>query len=94
MEILDLIKNYWSILIFVISSFIAIIKIYKDYREATKCVLRNDILQIYDKCKTDKQITKYQLETYTFSRDLYFRLKGDGFVHRIDNEIMNYKIID
>ena len=34
--------------------------------EATKCSLRNDILEIYDRCKDSKKITKWQLESIRF----------------------------
>lgn len=84
------IKEYWTqiVFLFVVLGFI------KAFVEATKCSLRNDMLMIWDLCKDKKQITKYQLETFMASRDLYYKLKGDGFVHAIDEKIQTFEIID
>lgn len=84
------IKEYWTqiVFLFVVLGFI------KAFIEATKCSLRNDMLMIWDLCKDKKQITKYQLETFMASRDLYYKLNGDGFVHAIDEKIQNFEIID
>lgn len=90
MEILKYIKEYWTQIVF----FISMLLIVKAFVEATKCSLRNDMLMIWDLCKDKKQITKYQLETFMASRDLYFKLKGDGFVHTIDEKIQEFEIID
>lgn len=55
MTILQFIKEYWVQIIFlsgVIGSFLAFIK---NYREATKCSLRNDILSFYILHKEEKK---------------------------------------
>lgn len=94
MKVIDLVKDYWVQIVFlagIIGSFLTLLK---SYREATKCSLRNDMLEIWDKCKDKKQITRYQLESFIESRDLYFRLKGDGFIHRIDDIIKTFEVID
>lgn len=87
---MSIIKEYWTqlVFLFVVLGFI------KAFIEATKCSLRNDMLMIWDLCKDKKQITKYQLETFMASRDLYYKLKGDGFVHAIDEKIQTFEIID
>lgn len=90
MEILKWLKEYWTQLVF----FTSMIMIVKSYIEATKCSLRNDILEIWDRCKDTQTITTFQLESYTNSRDLYFKLRGDGFVHSLDEKIMKFKIKD
>lgn len=90
MEIMKYIKEYWTQIIF----FIGMIGILKAFIEATKCSLRNDMLIIWDNCKDKKQITKYQLESFMESRDLYYKLKGDGFIHAIDNKIQKFEVID
>lgn len=84
------IKEYWTQIVF----FVSMLGIVKAFIEATKCSLRNDMLMIWDLCKDKKQITKYQLETFMASRDLYYKLKGDGFVHAIDEKIQTFEIID
>ena len=90
MEIMKYIKEYWTQIIF----FISMIGILKAFIEATKCSLRNDMLIIWDNCKDKKQITKYQLESFMESRDLYYKLKGDGFIHAIDSKIQKFEVID
>lgn len=90
MEILKFLKEYWTQTIF----FVGMLTIAKSYLEATKCSLRNDILEIWDRCKDSQTITQFQLESYTNSRDLYFKLKGDGFVHALDEKIMKFKVKD
>ena len=90
MQVLKFLKEYWTQIMF----FISMLLIVKSYIEATKCSLRNDILTIWDRCKDTQTITQFQLESYTNSRDLYFKLKGDGFVHALDEKIMKFKIKD
>ena len=94
MKILNIIRENWAQIVFlcgIISTFIMQIRI---SREATKCSLRNDILEIWDKCKNTKTITKFQLDSYIESRDLYYKLKGVGFIHTLDKKIMTFKILD
>lgn len=90
MQVLKFLKEYWTQIMF----FVSMLLIVKSYIEATKCSLRNDILTIWDRCKDTQTITQFQLESYTNSRDLYFKLKGDGFVHALDEKIMKFKIKD
>ncbi len=94
MKTIDFIKDYWVQIVFLVGVIGGFIKILKSCREAIKCSLRNDMLEIWDKCKDKKQITRYQLESFVESRDLYFKLKGDGFIHRIDDIIKTFAIID
>jgi peptidoglycan hydrolase CwlO-like protein len=56
--------------------------------------LRNDILDIYDRCKDSKQITLYQLESIKFSYELYKKLKGNSFVEEIVKRVEQFEIID
>lgn len=88
------ISEYWTQILFVIGLITSVIAIIKNNNEAVKCSLRNDMLEIWDKCKDKKQITKYQLESFTTSRDLYYKKNGDGFIHAIDSKIMTFEIID
>ena len=90
-NILEFIKDYWVQIVFlfgVISAFVVQIKASK---EATKCSLRNDILDIYERCKPTKTITLYQLEAMELSFGLYSKLKGNGFVKAIVEEMRSFK---
>lgn len=88
------VKEYWVQLLFLMSILGTLISFIVAMIGATKCTLRNDILEIWDRCKDKQEITRYQLESYISSRDLYFKLKGDGFVHQLDKRIMDFKIVD
>lgn len=62
--------------------------------EATKCSLRNDILEIYDRCKDTKKITKWQLESIEYSYKQYKMLKGNSFVETLVEKVEDFEIID
>ena len=93
MKILEFIKNYWTQILFIITIVTGYIKLFMANREATKCSLRNDILQIYSECKDNKEITLYQLQAIEMSYTLYKKLKGNSFVDDILKEIKDYKKI-
>lgn len=93
MNIIDFIQQYWSLIMFVGALLLAIIKIILWTFEGVKCSLRNDILQIYDNCRKDKKISKYDLEAIELSSRLYFKLKGNSFVRDIVNEVKTFEII-
>lgn len=94
MEILKFIKEYWAIITFLIGLAVPIFLYIKSSIEATKCSLRNDILQIYDSCKDDKQITHYQLEAIQHSAEIYFKLKGNSFVKDLMHRVEQFELID
>ena len=94
MKTIKFVCDYWTQIIFIIGLIGSVIAIVRNNNEAVKCSLRNDMLEIWDKCKDSKQITKYQLESFTNSRDLYYKKKGDGFIHNIDEKIKTFEIID
>ena len=52
------------------------------------------MLDIWDKCKDIKQITKYQLQSFEYSYDLYKKLKGNSFIDEIKERIKEFKIVD
>ena len=87
MKILNFLKDYWTQIVF----FAAIIFFIINWIRATKCSLRNDILQIYDQCKDSKEISLYQLEAISLSYSLYKKLKGNSFVEAIYKEVQNFK---
>jgi hypothetical protein len=94
MDILKFIKEYWVQILFGLGLIGSVYAIIKNNNEAVKCSLRNDMLEIWDKCKDTKTITKYQLESFMTSRDLYYKKKGDGFIHTIDSKIQTFEVKD
>ena len=94
MEILKFLKEYWVIITFFVAEIGALIVFVKSIQNGTRCSLRNDILDIYDRCKDSKQITLYQLESIKFSYELYKKLKGNSFVEEIVKRVEQFEIID
>ena len=88
---IDFIKNYWTQILFLIGLITGFVEMKKASKEATKCSLRNDILQIYTNCKEKQEITLYELEAISLSYELYKKLKGNSFVDSIYKEIQTYK---
>lgn len=91
---LEIIRLYWVQISFALGMVIALIKVCRFSVEGIKCSLRNDILSIYDRCKTDKKITHYQLESLKYSAQLYFKLKGNSFVKDIVHRAEEFELID
>ena len=94
MEIIQFIKEYWVMITFFIGEIVALLLFAKYVVEAVKCLLRNDILGIYDRCKDTKQITRYQLQSVHLSYTIYKKLKGNSFIDEIMEEIKDFEIID
>lgn len=94
MKILGFIKDYWIQITFLCGIIWFIIENIKSVFEALKCSLRNDILDIYDRCKNNKQITHYQLESIEYSFTIYTRLRGNSFVKEVVEKVHNFELID
>lgn len=94
MEILKFIKEYWVIIVFFIGEIGVVWAFIKSIREGIKCSLRNDILDIYDRCKEKQEITRYQLQSIKYSYAIYKKLKGNSFVDEIVKKVDKFKEID
>lgn len=94
MEILDFLKNYWVLITFFIGEIGALVAFATVILKILKCSLRNDMLDIWDKCKDTKQITRYQLQSFLYSYDLYKWLKGNSFIDEIKERIEKFEVTD
>lgn len=94
METIKFMKDYWALIIFFGGLIIGFIAFIKAMIESTKCSLRNDILEIYDRCKDDKKITHYQLQSIQYSAELYFKLKGNSFIKDIVERVKHFELVD
>lgn len=94
MALINFIKDYWVQIVFICTFIMTIYKFEKAMLEATKCSLRNDILEIYDRCKDTKKITKWQLESIEYSYKQYKMLKGNSFVETLVEKVEDFEIID
>ncbi len=94
MWILDFLKEYWVVISFFVGEIAILCGFMMAMVNAVKCVLRNDILDIYDRCKESKEITRYQLQSIRYSYDLYKKLKGNSFVDEIIERVHGFKEVD
>lgn len=94
MEIINFLKEYWVLISFFIGELGALIIFAKFILAGIKCSLRNDILDIYDRCKDKKQITHYQLESIQYSYTIYKKLKGNSFVEDIVKRVQKFELVD
>lgn len=93
MIILDFLKQYWVLITFFVGEIGALIIFARYIIDAVKCLLRNDILAIYDKCKENKKITRYQRQSVHLSYSIYKKLKGNSFVDEIMEEIKGFDML-
>ena len=94
MEVMNFIKEYWVLITFFIGEISIVWAFVQNIRKGIKCSLRNDILDIYDRCKDKREITHYQLQSIKYSYDVYKKLKGNSFVDEIVHKINDFEIID
>ena len=92
MELINFLKEYWVLITFFLGEIGALVIFAKYIIDAIKCLLRNDILNIYDKCKDSKKITRYQLQSVHLSYSIYKKLKGNSFIDEIMGEIKEFEI--
>lgn len=93
-EILNFLKEYWVLITFFFGEIAVVWAFVNNIKKGLKCSLRNDILDIYDRCKDTKQITHYQLQSVKYSYDVYKKFKGNSFVDEIVNKINDFEIVD
>lgn len=94
MEIISFIKEYWVLIAFFVGEIGVVWAFIQSIREGIKCSLRNDILDIYDRCKETQEITRYQLLSIKQSYDVYKKFKGNSFVKDIVDKVNTFKVID
>lgn len=95
MQILEFIKSYWVMLTFLCGVLGSLFMFVFYMIQATKCSLRNDILDIFDRAvERGNKITHYELEAITHSAEIYFKLKGNSFVKTITEKVKKFEIID
>lgn len=94
MEVINFIKEYWAFVAFFAGEVGVVWGFIKSIRKGIKCTLRNDILDIFDRCKDKQEITHYQLQSIKYSYDVYKKLKGNSFVDDIVEKVNNFNIVD
>lgn len=94
MAVINFIKEYWVLIIFFAGEIGVVWGFIRAIRKGIQCTLRNDILDIYDRCKDKEEITHYQLQSIKYSYDVYKKLKGNSFVEDIVKKVNNFKVTD
>lgn len=94
MEVIKFLKEYWVLITFCLGELGALWGFFKNINKSIKCILRNEILDIYDRCKEKGEITRYQLQSIMYSYDRYKKLKGNSFIDEIVDRIQNFELID
>lgn len=94
MIVLEYIQENWQIISFFVAELFALFGVVVFIAETLKCMLRKDILDIYDKCKETKTITMYQLKCVTSLYDRYKKLKGNSFVDEIMKKIQTFATVE
>ena len=94
LDLLDFLKEYWVLIAFFIGEIGVVWAFIQSIKKGIKCTLRNDILDIYDRCKDKQEITRYQLQSIKYSYEVYKKLKGNSFVDDIVKKVANFKEID
>lgn len=94
MEIINFIKEYWVLVTFSFSVLSALLLFIYAMIQAVKCSLRNDILDIYDRCKENGQVTYWQLDSIEHSYKIYKILRGNSFVKDLVLKVRTFELID
>lgn len=68
-----------------------IINIHK-ISNGTKCQLRSEMLRIYYRHHDDGNIRQYELENFVMLYEAYKALKGNSFIDKIYNEVMDWDV--
>ena len=94
MEIINFIENHWKLISFFITEIGFLIVFALAMIQAVKCLLKNDILAIHDRCKDDETITYWQLDSIEKSYKLYKFFKGNSFVDDLVERVRKFNVID
>ena len=93
--IIEFLETHWGLIAFLVSEIGVAWVIARAMFEGIKCSLRNDILEIYDKCvENGNKITRYQHQSIRYSYEVYKKLKGNSFVDEIVERINSFEFLD
>lgn len=61
--------------------------------DGQKCLLRDKMLHIYYKNQEARTIRQYEFENFEFQYKAYKALRGNSFIDKIRDEIMEWEVI-
>ena len=94
MEIVNFIENHWKLISLFVTEIGFLLVFAFAMIQAVKCLLRNDILAIYDRCKDNKKISYWQLDSIEKSYKLYEFFKGNSFVKDLVERVRKFEVED
>lgn len=65
----------------------------RNIREGQKCLLRQQMLETYYKCRDTGEIRQYRLENFLLSYQAYKALGGNSFIDHIKAEVQEFNVI-
>jgi hypothetical protein len=93
-EVINFLKEYWVLITFFVGEIGIVWAFIRSIIDGIRCTLRNDILDIYDRCKDKQEISRYQLQSIEYSYDVYKKLRGNSFVKDIIEKVKAFKVTD
>lgn len=94
MELINFIESHWKLISFVITEIGFLVVFAFAMIQSVKCLLRNDILAIYDRCKDERKITYWQLDSIEKSYKLYSFFRGNSFIKDLVDRVRKFEVID
>lgn len=94
MELINFVRDYWVIISFFFGEIAVLYGFVANINKSIKCTLRNDILDIYDRCEERGKITHFQLQSISYSYDRYKKLKGNSFIDEVMQKVKKFELID
>lgn len=64
-----------------------------DIRRGVQCMLRQQMLEVYYKCRENRTIRQYQYENFVMSYRAYKALGGNSFIEHIKNEVDEFEVV-
>ena len=62
-------------------------------RKGQQCLLRQQMLEVYYKCRESRTIRQYRYENFTMSYHAYKALGGNSFIDRIKREVDEWEVV-
>ena len=94
MEIINFIEEHWKLISFIVGEMGFLVVFAFMMIQALKCLLRNDILAIYDRCKDEKKITYWQLDSIEKSYKIYDFFRGNSFVKDLMERVRKFEVTE
>ena len=80
--------------------FVALIKPLREWifgtkaiRKGQQCLLRQQMLEVYYKCRESRTIRQYRYENVTMSYHAYKALGGNSFIDKIKHEVDEWEVV-